>query len=84
MREAEVLEAVCGDTLPVGQEVLIPVPRQATFALSLQRHMRGTIYPRRGGWVRRAGPSSGALVAHCHDRNRSFDLSPSLAALVRT
>jgi hypothetical protein len=28
--------------------------------------------------------SSGALVGHCHDRNRSFDLSPSLAALVRT
>src|SRR4051812_32585392 len=28
------------------------VPRQATFALSLQRHMRGTIDPRRGGWVR--------------------------------
>jgi hypothetical protein len=29
------------------------VPRQATFALSLQRHMRGTIDLRRGGWVRR-------------------------------
>jgi hypothetical protein len=32
----------------------------------------------------RADPSSGALVGHCHDRNRSFDLSPCLAALVRT
>jgi hypothetical protein len=29
------------------------VPRQATFALSLQRKMRGTIDLRRGGWVRR-------------------------------
>jgi hypothetical protein len=27
---------------------------------------------------------TGALVGHCHDRNRSFELSPSLAALVRT
>lgn len=34
--------------------------------------------------ARPADPSSGALVGHCHDRNRSFDLSPSLAALVRT
>jgi pimeloyl-ACP methyl ester carboxylesterase len=33
---------------------------------------------------RLADPSSYALVGHCHDRNRSFDLSPSLAALVRT
>ena len=32
-----------------------------------------------------ADPPSGALAAHCHDRNRSFDhLSPCLAALVRT
>ena len=31
-----------------------------------------------------AGPSSGARVGHCHDRYRRFDLSPSLAALVRT
>jgi transposase len=31
-----------------------------------------------------ADHSSGTLVGHCHDRNRSFDLSPSLAALVRT
>jgi len=30
------------------------------------------------------GPSSGALVGHCHDRNRSFDLSACLAALVWT
>ena len=30
------------------------------------------------------GHSSGALVGHCHDRNRSFDLSPCLAALVWT
>jgi hypothetical protein len=29
-------------------------------------------------------PFLGALVGHCHERNRSFDLSPSLAALVRT
>jgi hypothetical protein len=51
-----------------------------------ERHMRGTIDPRRGGWVRQADPSSGALVGHCHDRSRSFDLSPSpsLAALVWT
>jgi hypothetical protein len=35
-------------------------------------------------YLREADPSSGALVGHCHDRNRSFDLSPSLAALVRT
>jgi hypothetical protein len=32
----------------------------------------------------RADPSSGTLVGHCHDRNRGFGLSPSLAALVRT
>jgi hypothetical protein len=31
-----------------------------------------------------ADPSSGPLVGHCHDRDRSFDLPPSLAALVRT
>jgi hypothetical protein len=31
-----------------------------------------------------ADPSSGALVGYRHDRNRSFDLSPSPAALVRT
>jgi hypothetical protein len=31
-----------------------------------------------------ADPSSGALVGHCHDRNRSFDLSPCVAALVWT
>jgi hypothetical protein len=36
-------------------------------------------------WVMLAGgPFLGALVGHCHDRNRSFDLSPSFAALVRT
>jgi hypothetical protein len=28
--------------------------------------------------------SSGALVGHCHDRNRNVDLSPCLAALVWT
>ncbi len=37
---------------------------------------------RRMGWP--ADPPSGALAGHCHDRNRSFDLSPCLAALVRT
>ena len=31
-----------------------------------------------------ADPPSGALAGHCHDRNRSFDLSPCLAALVWT
>jgi len=31
-----------------------------------------------------ADPPPGALAGHCHDRNRSFDLSPCLAALVRT
>ena len=31
-----------------------------------------------------ADHSSGTLVGHCHDRDRSFDLSPCLAALVRT
>lgn len=31
-----------------------------------------------------ADPCSGALVVHCHDRNRSVDRSSSLAALVRT
>jgi hypothetical protein len=30
------------------------------------------------------GPFSGALVGHCHDRSRSLDLSPCLAALVWT
>jgi hypothetical protein len=32
----------------------------------------------------RLSSRSAALVGHCHDRNRSFDLSPCLAALVRT
>ena len=31
-----------------------------------------------------ADPSPVGLVGHCHDRNRSFDLSPYLAAVVRT
>jgi hypothetical protein len=31
-----------------------------------------------------AEPFLGCAGGHCHDRNRSFDLSPSLAALVRT
>src|SRR3954467_10024525 len=35
------------------------------------------------GHVRRGDLSSGVLVGHCHDRNRSFDLAPCLAALVR-
>jgi hypothetical protein len=54
------------------------------FASIPERHMRGTIDPRRGGWVREVDPSSGALADHCHDRSRSFDLSPYLAALVWT
>jgi hypothetical protein len=32
----------------------------------------------------RADPLSGALAGHCHDRNRSFDPSPCLTALVWT
>ena len=46
------------------------------------RHMRGTIDHAveedgfAGGPLRRV-----RLVGHCHDRNRSFDLSPCLAAV---
>jgi hypothetical protein len=54
------------------------------FASVPERDIRGTIDLRRGGWGRRGDPSSGALVGHCHDRSRSFDLSPCFAALVWT
>jgi hypothetical protein len=70
-----------------GRYVRLIVGREGAlgaFASVPERHMRGTIDPRRGGWVRQADPSSGALVGHCHDRSRSFDLSPCLAALVWT
>jgi hypothetical protein len=70
-----------------GRYVRLIVEREGVldaFASVPERHMRGTIDPRRGGWVRQADPSSGALVGHCHDRSRSFDLSPCLAALVWT
>jgi hypothetical protein len=44
----------------------------------------GLVAPRQDWAMFAGGPSSGALMGHCHDRNRSFDLSPFLAALVRT
>lgn len=44
----------------------------------------GSASKQRRGKIAPADPSSGTLVGHCHERNRSFDLSPSLAALVRT
>jgi hypothetical protein len=53
-------------------------PATAQTDLTRKMHLSGA----RGS--SQADPSSGALVGHCHDRNRSFDLSPSLAALVRT
>jgi len=55
-------------------------PGPVRFRSGRVRHSRrGKIAP-----CSPAGPSSCALAGHCHDRNRSFDLSPSLAALVRT
>jgi hypothetical protein len=55
-------------------------PGLVRFRSGCVRHSRrGKIAP-----CSPAGPSSCALAGHCHDRNGSFGISPSLAALVRT
>jgi hypothetical protein len=64
-------------------------PRGTThraLACSLQRcWVRPlTAWPSLREVARRLSSRSVPLVGHCHDRNRSFDLSPCLAALVRT
>ena len=57
------------------------VPRHPTFALSPTGTCvaRSTRVEEDGS---PADPPSDALAGHCHDRNRSFDVSPCLAALV--
>ena len=66
-----------------GRYVRLIVEREGAlraFASVPERHMRGTIDPRRGGWVRQADPSSGALAGIAMTGVEA----PCLAALVWT
>jgi hypothetical protein len=73
---------VCGLYQTTSRHARTLVLRQATFAHpTAANSWRDRPASRRMGSL--ADPSSGALEGHCDDRNRSFGLFPSPAALVR-